>query len=211
MPFSRDVSNKLGFHTVPYVERIHTVPYCQSMATLNRDDWSFAGAKLLAERGPEGVKVEPLAAALGVSKGSFYWHFKDRDDLLTSILDMWERHGTDAIVAAVRDHHGSPRERVAALVDQVCAQPEHDAMELAIHSWARADARAAHVASRVDTARLRFVVSLLVDAGIPSDAARERAELFYRALLGEFMLRSQGHPAWDAADRERIVAALVAP
>lgn len=86
------------------------------MARLTADDWINAAHELLASSGIAAVAIEPLARTLGVTKGSFYWHFSDRNALLTAVLERWER-GTEALIAA-SEQLADPRQRLARLIDE---------------------------------------------------------------------------------------------
>src|SRR5437763_8486771 len=80
-----------------------------------RSSWVHEGLRALAHGGPEAVRVEPLARALGVTKGGFYWHFEDRRALLEALLDAWERTLIDEVVATVEAGGGDARARLARL------------------------------------------------------------------------------------------------
>lgn len=173
------------------------------MATLHASDWTLAAAQRLATHGVDQVRVEPLAQSLGVSKGSFYWHFADREALLTSVLTMWDTHGTEAIIAAVNATANDPVTRVRALIDHTFGQPEHDGIELGIRAWARHDPAAKAATARVDARRIGYVTDLLLECGVAPATACTRAEFMYRTLIGEFVLRSHGHAPLP---RETLVA-----
>lgn len=189
----------------------HTVAYCQSMASLTASDWTLAAAQRLASHGVDQVRVEPLAQHLGVSKGSFYWHFDNREALLTGILQMWESRGTEAIIAAVDASSPDPKARVNALITATFGPVQHDGIELGIRSWARHDPAAQAAAERVDTRRIDYVVELLQACGVPSATARTRAEFMYRTLIGEFVLRSHGHAPLPQQTLDQLGESLVVP
>src|ERR687893_303054 len=75
----------------------------RSRIRLSREDWIGAALQALADDGPSGVAVERLAARLGTTKGSFYWHFKDREELITEALATWEREDTDAVIEEMKE------------------------------------------------------------------------------------------------------------
>jgi AcrR family transcriptional regulator len=187
------------------------VAYGQGMATLTAADWTVAAARRLASHGADHVRVEPLAQQLGVSKGSFYWHFANRDALLTSVLEMWESQGTEAIISAVDAQTPDPASRVRALVQHTFGQPHHDAIELGIRAWASHNLDARAVAERVDARRLTYVAHLIAACGVSTATATTRAQVMYRTLIGEFVLRSHGHTRLDSNALDGLVAALTAP
>ncbi|MEL7372061.1 MAG: TetR/AcrR family transcriptional regulator [Myxococcota bacterium] len=163
------------------------------MARLTADDWIRAATIQLANGGIETVRVERLAKALKVSKGSFYWHFEDRQALLTAILEAWEQQGTLQIIETVDREASAPAERLWALFQQVFGGPlEFDAVEAAMRAWAAVAPQVKRVVRRVDQQRLSYVVELLVAAGIPGDEAKRRSELLYCTLMGEFLQRTYG-------------------
>src|SRR5260370_13787965 len=77
-----------------------------------RRRWIDEGLRALAAGGPDAVRIEPLAKALGVTRGGFYWHFEDREALLTEMLDTWERAATDEVIERVEREGGDPRAKV---------------------------------------------------------------------------------------------------
>lgn len=189
----------------------HTVAYCQSMATLTSNDWVAAAIQRLASDGVDSVKVETLAAQLGVSKGSFYWHFGTRQDLLDAMISAWEAMGTDSVIRAVEAHSVSPVERLRLLTTLTFAQPEFDGIELGMRAWARHDSAVAAVVRRVDARRVDYVSSLLEATGLDHEASLGRADLMYRTLIGEFVLRSGGAPALPASTLDGLGAWLARP
>lgn len=179
------------------------------MGTLTAQDWTLAAARRLASHGVDSVRVEPLAEDLGVSKGSFYWHFTGRDALLASILDLWESAGTEAIIAEVEARTTDPAQRVRDLMTRTFGEPQHDAIELGIRAWARHDPAARTVADRVDDRRVKYVATLLRACGVSAATARARADFMYRTLIGEFVLRAQGHPPLPARTLATLADSLV--
>ena len=122
--------------------------------SLQREDWIEAAFGRLARHGVEGVRVEPLAEDLGVTKGSFYWHFKDRPDLLDAVLEEWEATDTRLIDAAVEP--GTPAERMSRFVELITASarnPDQAAVESAVLAWAQVDPVVAERVARVEATR----------------------------------------------------------
>lgn len=126
-----------------------------------RSSWIDAGLSALAGGGPEAVRIEPLARALGVSKGGFYWHFEDRHALLEEMLDAWERTGVDDVIEAVEAEDGDARARLRLLFGLASASGgELLRVELAIRDWARRDRAVARRLRRVDNRRIDYMRSL---------------------------------------------------
>ncbi len=165
------------------------------MARLDRKQWIRAGLVALMEEGIEGVAVEPLARRLGVTKGSFYWHFRSRAELLSSLLENWQRQGTEQIIEEVDGATDVPVERLQRLARTIFQITPYDGLEVALRSWAASSDEARKTVRRVDRKRLRYISDLLVANGMPRKLARERAEVMYRILLGEFVYRTTGGQA----------------
>src|SRR5690606_25165290 len=128
-------------------------------ARLSREHWVEAALSALAAGGPETIRVETLAKALGVTKGSFYWHFRDRDALLAALLEVWRDRRSAAIRAQIEAASGPPAARLRHLLDLYLdrANPRGMAIELAVRDWARRDPGAAAAVAAVDAERLRAV------------------------------------------------------
>lgn len=156
------------------------------------DDWVNAAMKALVRKGPAAVAVEPLARSLGVTKGSFYWHFKDRAGLLAELLRRWEAVATQAVMDAVEARGGSAAERLFALMERTSQSPQAPALEGAIRAWGAVDARARRALERVDARRQGYVTDLLVEHGLPPERAAHRARGAYLMLIGEFAWVSHG-------------------
>lgn len=190
----------------------HTSAYGQGVARLSPSDWIHAAVRRLGQDGVDQVRVELLAKDLKVSKGSFYWHFADCAALLTALLEAWEQEATQAIIDEVEGHPGPPADRLWALAQRVFQTPRTvDLLETALRAWAARDEAARAAVQRVDKRRVRYVSGLLAEVGMGKTEARRRAELMYRALIGEFALRSYGSPAISAASLRALHATLISP
>ena len=159
---------------------------------LGAAQWVHAALTALATGGVNAVKVEPLAARLGVTKGSFYWHFADRRALLDAVLSAWEKQATANVIAFVDAKHSSPRERLKTLITLTTEVDEAAGVEHAIRAWGAGDAAVRRRLVRVDGAREAYVRDLLVAAGLSRARATARARLLYLTLIGEFTWVSHG-------------------
>lgn len=149
---------------------------------LDADAWAEAGLSELGDHGIDGVRVEVLAKRLAVTKGSFYWHFKDRDALLVSMLQLWRRRATLALIERLDQQGGSASQKLRALL-RLPLKGKKAIMaaevELAIRLWSRRDPRARAALAEVDELRLRYIERLFVEGGMTLDEARARAVLAY--------------------------------
>lgn len=122
-----------------------------------RTSWVQEGLRALGIGGPDAVRVEKLAAALGVTKGGFYWHFDDRNALLEEMLDTWERLVVDEAIARVDGGGGDPRARLRRLFALTESVGGVWRIELAIRDWARRDAHVADRLRRLDNRRMDYM------------------------------------------------------
>ncbi len=164
-----------------------------SVTTLDAAAWIEAGFDALAEGGIDAVRVEPLAKRLGVTRGSFYWHFKDREALHQAMLKQWRKHATyqvgDRLERAAPDA-GERLRRTLALPASGPRATRAAAIELAIRLWARRDQEAAKAVERIDGHRLRYYAKLFGELGHAPEEARRRAYLFYAALMSQAIVRT---------------------
>jgi AcrR family transcriptional regulator len=183
---------------------------------LTRDDWAAAALAAIAEGGVPAVAVEPLAVRLGATKGSFYWHFPNRDALLEAALAAWEEATTTAVLAQVEESSGDPRDQLWLLIGLVIDIAERDPVGLALL------AHASHpvvgpALERVTRARIDGTVRLFARLGFRPAQARRRALLAYSASLGHAQLAHSTPavlPATKAARRaylDHVLRALIAP
>jgi AcrR family transcriptional regulator len=170
--------------------------------------WIAAAFDVLADGGIDAVRVEPLAKALGITKGSFYWHFADRRALLDAMLQTW----MEGRAAAIRQHAADRGEPAAVLRQLADLYTRHAnvrglAIELEIRAFARIDDGAAAAVRGVDQARLQQVTGLFTGLGWARADAQARAVLFYSYLFGQSLLDAE---VVSQAARERAINALLA-
>jgi AcrR family transcriptional regulator len=148
---------------------------------LSAKDWLDQGLKTLAESGFTALKAEPLAKAMGVSRGSFYWHFADIGAFHTAILGHWREVAAEQIIADVEAGAGHDNP-LALLLRRVFG--ERLALENAVRTWASVDPAARAAVQAIDRRRLGYVENLLKQSGLAVAPARARAQILYWAFLG---------------------------
>ncbi|WP_168073843.1 TetR/AcrR family transcriptional regulator [Caulobacter sp. SSI4214] len=149
---------------------------------LTARDWIRGALDILADQGIAGVRVEPLAKHLGVTKGSFYWHFKDRAALIDAMLEGWRKRATLAIIDRLEQSGEGPRQRLNALLNLPLAghrSARGADVELAIRLWGRRDPKAKAALAEVDELRLRYFTQLIEALGHSPEHSRARAVLAY--------------------------------
>ena len=154
-----------------------------------RGTWIEAALQALSAGGPEAVRVEALATSLGVSKGGFYWHFKDRQALLGEMLDSWEKAVVEDVIAQVESRPAEPRAKLAQLF---ALAPSVDfEVEPAIRDWSRRDAAIAARLRRIDGRRMAYLRSLFGQFCTDEDEVEARSMLAYSLFVGSYFIAAQ--------------------
>ncbi|AFY39209.1 regulatory protein TetR [[Leptolyngbya] sp. PCC 7376] len=153
---------------------------------LGKQDWINLGLKVLSESGVAAVRVEPLAKLLEVTKGSFYWHFKNRAELLDALIDAWIANDTDGIIEQVEREKGDASAKLLRLFE--LAVQDDGQVENAIRAWARNEPQVAVVLKDVDQRRFDYTKNLFLELDFTPFEATTRARMVYYSLVGEFTL-----------------------
>ena len=164
--------------------------------TLTRLDWIDAATEILVSKSVDAIHPATLARDLGITIGSFYYHFKDRNDLLASVLRQWHERTTAQVM---HEYEGMP---IAEMAYELMALPlhgltaRHAAMvEFAIRAWARRDDMARQAVLEVDQQRLGLYTDALRNSGFPKAEAENRAFLIYSFQMSQALL-------WDVNDEK---------
>ncbi len=156
---------------------------------LGRGDWIAVARQALIDGGIEKVKVDRLARTLGVTRGGFYWHFKDREDLLRALLKSWEETNTNPLFEAVAAADGDPRRAfrnvVMTYVDEKVFSPAYDA---AVRDWARTSVATARAVRRVDNKRIGLFQEIFLGLDYVDEEAFIRARITYYHQVGYYAL-----------------------
>lgn len=181
---------------------------------LNADDWAAAALAAIGGGGLAAVAVEPLAERLGATKGSFYWHFANRDALVVAALQRWEGESTERVIAEM-DTEPDPFVRLRRLFGSVTESASENGVELALRASFE-DPRVTPVLHRVTARRLGYVADLFVALGFPPEQARHRGLLALSAYVGHlYIARSApavlpGSVAKNRRYLDSVIEALVA-
>jgi len=157
---------------------------------LTQSDWIKHGLRTLARDGANALKVGPMAAKLKVSRGSFYWHFRDIADFRAQLLHSWKEHTTDLVIQQLEAENAQPDRLKHLMRRALNAKPS---LDRAIRSWAAEDADVATIVASVDARRVAYIARLIAAAGVESRKALPRAAFMYWAYLGQAMVMDPRH------------------
>lgn len=180
-------------------------------AQLTPHDWIAEATELLVHKSIDAVRIDVLAKQMGVSRGSFYWHFSDREDLLRRVLMTWQEAQTEQIISRYRKQGVEAQ----ALIQELVELPFHgraamkgSSVELAIRAWARRDDTARMVVDAVDAKRLSYIEACFGSLGFEAEEARARAFTLYCYMQSESLFRNQGSEA-DKTQRRRFITRML--
>lgn len=180
-------------------------------ATLTPDTWIDAATQVLVDQGIDHVRVDVLATQLGVTRGSFYWHFRDREDLLRRVLQAWRVRATDALTRRLAVAQGDPKAQlrdVISLPHRGRAAARAARIELAIRAWARRDAMARAALDEADASRIEYHRNIFEALGFEAREAQLRAFVLYSCEVAESLLHGQGQKA-QALARQQFLEVLM--
>lgn len=157
---------------------------------LSAKNWLDQGLKALAKSGFTALKAEPLAKAMGVSRGSFYWHFADIAAFHAAILRHWREVAAEQVIASLEASAGEVDPLSLLLRRTFASKP---ALEKAVRSWAAVDPKARAAVQAIDRRRVSYIEGLLKQSGLSDNAALGRAQILYWTFVG-FALSDQPLP-----------------
>jgi len=151
------------------------------MKRLKKDKWLEHGIKNLATNGPSALTIDGMCEHLGVTKGSFYHHFKNRNIFIGELLVYWEQRDTNRVISHASEV-GDVKERVNRLDDQISRFDSR--LERAIRSWARMDKDVAKVLNRVDKRRIDYLQEVYSEYSLEEHTVRQLSMLAYACYVG---------------------------
>ena len=161
----------------------------KSVNTLTRENWIDFALQRLTEEGIDKVTITGLARELSVTKGSFYWHFKDRDDLLQAMLTRWEQTGSKLVFGEVERVGGDAVRRLKHLSDIVIRRyGDQLNLELALRDWGRKDLKIANILRQEDEKRIDYISGLFVEIYGDVKVAEAKAWLLFSLFVGEIII-----------------------
>ncbi|GAB3864942.1 TetR/AcrR family transcriptional regulator [Micromonospora andamanensis] len=167
-----------------------------------RQKWIEEGLRALSKGGVDAVRVEVLAKALGVTKGGFYGYFADREQLLTEMLDTWERESVDNVLSRIEQEGGDALDKVRLAGQLTFSSDRVLPIDLAIRDWARRDQDVAERLSRVDNRRMQLLREAISSFCADPDEVEARCLLAFCLAIGRHFLAAE-HPDHT---RDQVVA-----
>ena len=183
-------------------------------AVLTPEDWVRAATQVLVDHGIDHVRVDVLAGELNVTRGSFYWHFRDREDLLRRVLQAWREVSTVQLTKRLEVARSDPRELLADVITlpfRGSAAVRAARIELAIRAWARRDPMAQQALDEADSSRIGYHEALFRALGFAPDEAAHRAFLLYGYEVAESLMPRQGSAAARDARRRSVLQLVQQP
>jgi AcrR family transcriptional regulator len=183
-------------------------------ASLTPESWIEAATTVLVDQGIDHVRVDVLAGELGVTRGSFYWHFRDREDLLRRVLQAWSERSTEQLTRRLATAHAQPREQlrdVISLPFRGRAAAQAARIELAIRARARRDELARQAVDAADAARIGYHREIFTALGFSEPEAQQRAFLLYGYEVAESLLHRQGTAALRQARASFVEQLMLQP
>lgn len=154
-----------------------------------RGEWIRQALRALADGGPDAVRIEPLARALGVTRGGFYWHFEDRRALLDAMLDTWEQATTEEVAERLESEGGDAHAKLRRLFS--LASPSVVKTDLAVRDWARHDETVAERLRRIDNRRMAYLRSLFSAFSPDAGEVEARSLLAFSLLIGNHYIAAE--------------------
>ncbi|MFH8774419.1 TetR/AcrR family transcriptional regulator [Streptomyces sp. NPDC085866] len=190
------------------VQRHAEGPRTGGRKRLTAQDWADAALSAMGEGGLAAVAIEPLAVRLGTTKGSFYWHFANREALIEAALDRWEQKSTESVIAGLKSEP-DPAVRLRRLFVEASELAAEDPLEVSLPASA-GHPRVAAVLRRVTERRVGYLAELFIELGFRPDEARRRALLAYTGYLGHAQLAHAVPETLPAGEEgERYVASVL--
>jgi len=179
---------------------------------LGRQDWLEAGLNILAQTGPGGLRIDGVCKAMNVTKGSFYWHFQDRQDFLGSLFLYWRDRETTSLIQYVEATYTAPRDRIWHVVEFVTLGNYDVATEVTMRQWGQSDPTIREALKHVDEERLGFFTRQFGAAGFGAEDANLRAISVYSFTLScGYMLTGEDRDALEKRLRASLDLLFRAP
>jgi len=155
---------------------------------LSREDWLSRSLEVLSREGKAKLRIDPLTKSLGITKGSFYWHFKDRSDFVKSLAEYWAKYSTDQVINFLNQVQGDASDRLFELMKYLFRK-DFGRYDIAMRAWAAQEPEVARIVNKVDKQRFVYVRSLFAELGFKGQELEMRTRtfvVFHSLELGSF-------------------------
>ena len=167
---------------------------------VSKAQWLDTALEVLETEGVDGVRVEKLARQLGIAKSGFYWHFKDRQELLQEMLNYWAHEYTAVITENPELNQGNPKQRLEKVMRMI-QEYELNRLEIVIRVWAQSDPMAARVMNKAYKMRHNYIANLFKEMGFRDDEVEMRTQL----LLGYYTMEYSMYGKQPKAKKEKLL------
>jgi AcrR family transcriptional regulator len=157
---------------------------------LSREEWLMLALEEVAKEGGAKLRIDKLVEGLGVTKGSFYWHFKDREDFVQSLVAFWAEYTTTRVIEVMSQAQGDAQERLLKLMEVIFTQGL-DKYELPMRAWAVEEPQVAGVVQEMEARRLAYIRSFFAEMGFQGQDLEMRTRLFVGYACGEHVFFSR--------------------
>ncbi len=176
---------------------------------LGREDWIKTALEVLADLGPAAVTVASIATKLGVTKGSFYWHFQSREELLDCLIEEWRLHATRRVIQIVDEEASSAREKILRVTSISSRSSVHElggALELTMRTWAKSNRKVRTVVAEVDKSRMAFLAQQYAE--IRSDGQADLVACLHYAFSAGLRLIFSFSDEEKSAIRDQVIEGI---
>lgn len=155
---------------------------------LSREEWLHRALDLFAKEGKVKLRIDPLVKSIGVTKGSFYWHFKDRKDFIVSLSKYWVDYSTSQIVKIVKQQRGDAKKRLFVLMKAVF-EKDVGRYDLTMRAWAASNPEVARIVRKSDQQRIATVSKLFHEMGFRGKELKGRTDAFFCYMAGSHIYK----------------------
>lgn len=173
---------------------------------LKREEWLAQALETLAREGNAKLRIDAICRALGVTKGSFYWHFRDRSDFQRSIIEYWSTEFTEDLIEKISEFGEDAKDRLLQLME-LLLDKDYAKYDVSVRAWAAQEPQLADLVRQADEQRLAFVGSLFAEMGFSGAELEMRTRLFvvYHSLEGSLFKREEPDQRYELMKRRHAL------
>ncbi len=160
----------------------------KSSKRLTRNEWLSRALDVLSKEGNAKLRIDILTKNLGVTKGSFYWHFKNRADFVKCLAEYWAKYSTVQVIEEINQSQDTASDNLLRLMDFLCRK-DYGKYDISMRAWATQEPEVARIVKKVDKQRFTFVRSMFAELGFKGQELEMRTRtfvVFHSLELGSF-------------------------